>query len=73
VSAAAVLASPALPGTPGPRLQAVYEALEPAERAALHNHLVGGTSAEWLASTLQRRGHQIGATAIKTWRRSLNG
>ncbi len=61
-----------LPGTPGPTLTGVLEALTPAERAALVPHLLGGTSAEWLSLTLTEYGHRISATTIKTYRRSLN-
>lgn len=34
-------------------------------------HLLGGTSAEWLAKTLSQNGHRIGATTIKSYRRDI--
>lgn len=38
---------------------------------ALVEHLLGGTSAEWLAKTLTSNGHRIGATTIKSYRRDI--
>lgn len=63
---------PTLPGTPGPTLQGLLNALLPPERAALEAHLLGGTSAEWLSLVLTNYGHRISATTIKTYRRSLS-
>lgn len=60
-----------LPGTPGLRLSSIWEALTAQERRALKPHLIGTTSADWLAFTLQSAGHSISATTIKTYRRSL--
>lgn len=62
---------PDLPGIPPERLQAVYGALTPSQRAALRDALERGVSAESLARVLRRHGHQIGETTIKTYRRSL--
>lgn len=60
-----------LPGAPPPLLAAVWEALTAEERAALLPHLLGPTSAEWLAGTLNGCGFSISATTIRTYRRSL--
>lgn len=60
-----------LPGTPGPTLRALCESLDPATRASVREHVLGGTSAEWLALVLTEHGHRIGATTIKRYRRSL--
>lgn len=62
-----------LPGTPGPTLAVIWEALSPQERAALRAHLLGDTSAEWLAATLTKFEHRISASSIRTYRRSLKG
>lgn len=62
----------ALPGAPPPRLRAVWESLDPETKAPARDHLLGGTSAEWLALVLTEHGHRIGATTIKTYRRSLH-
>jgi hypothetical protein len=62
-----------LPGTPGPRLEAIWEALGPRAREALRKHLLGGTSADWIASTLRESGYPISASTIRTYRRSLEG
>lgn len=40
-------------------------------REALLEHLIGGTSADYLSDWLKRAGTPVGATAIKVWRRSL--
>lgn len=60
-----------LPGIPGPALSSVWNQLTAEERAALHAHLLGGTSAEWLSSTLSRFGFPVSATTIRTYRRSI--
>lgn len=62
----------ALPGTPGPTLRAVWESLDPETKAIARDHLLGGTSAEWLALAFTEYGHRIGATTIKAYRRSLH-
>lgn len=56
-----------------PKLQAVYDALAPSARGPFIKHVQGGTSAEWLARTLTAHGFPVGATTIKTYRRSLKG
>lgn len=63
----------ALPGTPGPALRALWESLDPETKAIARDHLLGGTSAEWLSLCFTEHGHRIGATTIKTYRRSLRG
>lgn len=60
-----------LPGIPGPALDRLWRALTAQERRALKAHLLGTTSAEWLAQTLNTFGHSISATTIRTYRRSL--
>lgn len=60
-----------LPGTPPPTLAGVWGDLTGQERALLRQHLMGGTSAEWLADTLREFGYTISATTIRSYRRSL--
>jgi hypothetical protein len=60
-----------LPGSPGPRLTAIWEALTEEERAALAQHLLQGTPAEVLAELLHAFGHPISASTIRTYRRAL--
>lgn len=60
-----------LPGTPGPSLEAVCAALSPEAREAFEAHLLGGTSADWLATTMRDAGHKLSASTIRTYRRSL--
>lgn len=60
-----------LPGTPGPTLLAVWEALTAEERLVLGAVLQGDAPAEWLAEVLRACGHQVSATTIRTYRRSL--
>lgn len=62
-----------LPGTPPPTLAALYGALSPVSQGALKAHLLGGTSADWLAAILREEGFAISATTIRTYRRSLRG
>lgn len=61
----------ALPGKPGQTLARVWSELSDAQRDALLPHVIGGTSAEWLALELTNAGHRIGATSIKVYRRAL--
>ena len=61
-----------LPGTPGPVLTGVWRALSPSERNALLPHLIGATSADWLADCLQKFGHSVSASTIRTYRRRLS-
>lgn len=60
-----------LPGTPGPSITALWEALTASERHALKPHLIGSTSAEWVADVLRSSDLVISATSIRTYRRSL--
>lgn len=62
---------PALPGTPPPALAGVWGDLAGLERDALLPHLLGGTSAEWLANLLSTHGYRISASTIRTYRRAL--
>lgn len=62
-----------LPGVPPPSLKAVWGLLSPFSRTALRAHLLGGTSADWLADTLCSEGLQVSATTIRKYRRSLEG
>ncbi|WP_327292416.1 hypothetical protein [Streptomyces sp. NBC_01198] len=59
-----------LPGDPGPTLRDIYAALTEAEQTAFAAHLLGETSADWLASTLRRFGHDVSASTIRTYRRT---
>lgn len=61
----------ALPGTPPQVIARVWGDLSALERDAFYPHLVGHTSAEWLADTLTAQGYKISATSIRTYRRSL--
>jgi hypothetical protein len=60
-----------LPGTPGPRLRDAWDAMTEATRAAFRLHLLGDTSAEYLADWLGRHGTPVSASTIRTYRRSL--
>lgn len=60
-----------LPGCVSPTLQAVYDALSPTGRQAFKAHLLGGTSADWLAAAMRDGGHRLSATSIRVYRRSL--
>ena len=61
----------ALPGRPGARLAATWNALPEQHRTALRPHLLGTTSADYLADWLGRAGHPISASTLRTYRRSL--
>jgi hypothetical protein len=41
------------------------------ERNAFYAHLVGDTSAEWLADLLTKHGTPVSASTIRSYRRSL--
>lgn len=60
-----------LPGRPGPRLKAAWDAMNDATRAAFLPHLLGTTSAEYLADWLHRAGTPVSASTIRTYRRAL--
>lgn len=59
--------------TPEPtgRLAEVLDQLGDEERDSVVAHLTGGSSASWLARTLSKHGHPIGATTIKDYRAVL--
>lgn len=42
------------------------------EQLAFSPHLLGETSADWLSTTLRRHGHDVSATTIRTYRRSVS-
>ncbi|GFH34890.1 hypothetical protein [Streptomyces pacificus] len=60
-----------LPGSPGPRLTAIWEALDDREREAFERHLLQDTAAEDLVWILGRFGHRVSASTIRTYRRRL--
>jgi len=60
-----------LPGRPGPKLAAAWTAMDAAKQAAFRPHLLGTTSAEYLAGWLTRAGTPVSTTTIRTYRRSL--
>jgi hypothetical protein len=62
---------PPLPGTPPAPVQQAYMAMTPGSAAAFRAHLLGGTSADWIADTMTRGGFPMGATRIRVWRRQL--
>lgn len=62
-----------LPGTPPPTLARVWGDLSGVERALVREHILQGTSADWLADTLREFGYTVSATTIRSYRRSLKG
>ena len=60
-----------LPGEPRPRLRDAFDAMTTETRAAFLPHLLGETSAEYLAGWLARHGTPVSASTIRTYRRSL--
>ncbi|MFI1655594.1 hypothetical protein ACH4ZU_11905 [Streptomyces sp. NPDC020472] len=61
-----------LPGNPGPTLRRIYEELEPDVRETVVLRLLDiGSSAERLALVLRKHGHNVSASTIRTYRRSL--
>ncbi|WP_329289600.1 hypothetical protein [Streptomyces pseudovenezuelae] len=61
-----------LPGSPGPKLTAIYEAMSDEERDALVKVLVErAMPAEQLAALLTHHGRAVSASTIRTYRRSL--
>lgn len=61
-----------LPGNPPALLERIWGDLSGFERDVLFPHLVGHTSAEWVAHTLTENGYKISATSIRAYRRSLS-
>ena len=60
-----------LPGNVPPVLVDALSRHDAERRAAFINHLLGGTSAEYLSDWLSRAGTPVGATTVKRYRRSL--
>lgn len=60
-----------LPGTAGPKLAAAVDTMDDRTRDAFRSHLLGDTSAEYLAGWLTRAGTPVSASTIRTYRRSL--
>lgn len=60
-----------LPGRPGPKLEAIYKAMTEDEREAFRPVLLGPSPADWLADLLRTAGHEVSASTIRTYRRSL--
>lgn len=58
-----------VPEIKGRLLEMVTE-LTHEEAFAFWEHMNGGTSADWLARTLTRAGHPIGATTLKAYRQA---
>lgn len=63
------MTAPALPADAPPKLREAYSSLSSARRRAFYDHLIGGTSADYLAGWLKRAGSPVGATTIKSFRR----
>lgn len=53
------------------RLLEIYQELTEEEQEALSEHLLGGTSASWLARQLTDAGYKISATTLKEQRSRL--
>ena len=60
-----------LPGDPGPRLRDAFDAMTTQKQAVFLPHLLGETSAEYLAGWLARHGTPVSASTIRTYRRAL--
>jgi hypothetical protein len=60
-----------LPGNPGKALRVACDAMPEPIRSAFLAHLLGDTSAEYLAGWLARYGRPVSASTIRTYRRSL--
>lgn len=62
-----------LPGSPGPKLQQAYDGMPANCRDPFRNHLLNGTSADWLSYWLGLAGTPVSASSIRTYRRALEG
>lgn len=51
-------------------LLGAIDTLPPEAQVRFHEHIAGGTSAEWLSNWLRRIGQPVSATTIKTYRRT---
>ena len=60
-----------MPGEVPPVLVEALHKHDAERRAAFINHLLGGTSADYLSGWLKRAGTPVGATTIKSYRRSI--
>ncbi|AWY07609.1 hypothetical protein SEA_YOSIF_45 [Streptomyces phage Yosif] len=61
-----------MPLPPGsPALDTIWDKLGDRERDLFFDHLMGGTSADWLATTLRKYGHEVSASTIRTYRRAV--
>ena len=60
-----------LPVKPTGRLAEILKAVNPNARKALEKHLLGGTSADWLATVLASEGYPISASTIRTYRQGV--
>lgn len=60
-----------LPGDPPPVLRDAYGPMAVPYKEAVLDHLLGGTSADWLSGWFKRYGTPVGSTTIKTYRASL--
>jgi hypothetical protein len=63
--------TPHLPGIPGRKIRDAWAGMDKAKRDAFRPHLLGSTSAEYLADWLARNGTPVSASSIRTYRRSL--
>lgn len=60
-----------LPGKPGPKLTEAWAKIPAACKTPFKNHLLGGTSADWLSHWLGLAGTPVSATSIRNYRRAL--
>ena len=60
-----------LPVKPTGRLAEILKAVNPNARKALEMHLLGGTSADWLATVLASEGYPISASTIRSYRQGI--
>ena len=60
-----------LPVKPIGRLAEILASITPEANDALVEHLLGGTSANWIAATLTSEGYPIGSTTIRFYRQSV--
>jgi hypothetical protein len=63
--------NPHLPGIPGRKIRDAWNGMDEPKRVAFRPHLLGSTSAEYLADWLTRNGTPVSASTIRTYRRRL--